>query len=91
LQKNQSGYLQRTSGLDFVGAAFSRDRFNSRLKAAPTSVFFVIWTYRISVKNRLNAAKRKTRWPPLVIPVQAGRPHRMPLPGTRLRWSDGPR
>jgi len=25
--------------LDFVGAAFSRDRFNSRLKAAPTVVF----------------------------------------------------
>ena len=23
----------------FVGAAFSRDRFNSRLKAAPTGVF----------------------------------------------------
>ena len=27
----QPGYLERTSILDFVGAAFSRDRFNSRL------------------------------------------------------------
>jgi hypothetical protein len=26
--------------LGFVGAAFSRDRFISRLKAAPTGVFF---------------------------------------------------
>jgi len=26
--------------LDFVGAASSRDRFNSRLEAAPTGVFF---------------------------------------------------
>ena len=34
------GYLERTRVLDFVGAAFSRDRFYSRLKAAPTSVFF---------------------------------------------------
>jgi hypothetical protein len=44
----QPGYLERTSALYFVGAAFSRDRFNSRLpatssaesKAAPTGVFF---------------------------------------------------
>jgi len=28
------------AAMDFVGAAFSRDRFNSRLKAAPTGVFF---------------------------------------------------
>jgi len=34
------GYLERTSLLDFVGAASSRDRFNSRLEAAPTGVFF---------------------------------------------------
>jgi len=34
------GYLERTSVLDFVGAASSRDRFNSRLEAAPTGVFF---------------------------------------------------
>jgi hypothetical protein len=45
------GYLERTRGigfcgsgfqgvLDFVGAASSRDRFNSRLEAAPTGVFF---------------------------------------------------
>jgi hypothetical protein len=27
--------------LDFVGAASSRDRFNSRLEAAPTGVFFL--------------------------------------------------
>jgi hypothetical protein len=34
---------------DFVGAASSRDRFNSRLEAAPTGVFFLVtWTYRIS-------------------------------------------
>jgi hypothetical protein len=26
--------------LDFVGAASSRNRFNSRLEAAPTGVFF---------------------------------------------------
>ena len=38
-KKMVPGYLQRTSILDFVGAAFSRDRFNSRLKAAPTGVF----------------------------------------------------
>jgi len=36
----QSGYLERTSIIGFVGAASSRDRFNSRLKAAPTGVFF---------------------------------------------------
>ena len=36
----QPGYLERTSVLDFVGAASSRDRFNSRLEAAPTGVFF---------------------------------------------------
>ena len=44
----QPGYLERTSVLDFVGAASSRDRFNSRLafdklrrgKAAPAGVFF---------------------------------------------------
>ena len=30
------GYIERTSVLDFVGAASSRDRFNSRLEAAPT-------------------------------------------------------
>jgi len=34
------GYLERTPKLDFVGAASSRDRFNSRLEAAPTGVFF---------------------------------------------------
>jgi len=34
------GYLERTSVLDFMGAASSRDRFNSRLEAAPTDVFF---------------------------------------------------
>jgi len=34
------GYLEGTSVLDFVGAASSRDRFNSRLEAAPTGVFF---------------------------------------------------
>jgi len=34
------GYLERTSALNFVGAASSRDRFNSRLEAAPTSAFF---------------------------------------------------
>ncbi len=42
------GYLEKTSVLDFVGAASdsaelvagSRDRFNSRLEAAPTGVFF---------------------------------------------------
>ena len=33
-------YLEKTSVLDFVGAASSRDRFNSRLEAAPTGVFF---------------------------------------------------
>jgi len=37
---NFPGYLERTSVLDFVGAASSRDRFNSRLEAAPTGVFF---------------------------------------------------
>jgi hypothetical protein len=37
---NLPGYLERTGVLDFVGAASSRDRFNSRLKAAPTGVFF---------------------------------------------------
>jgi len=31
-----------------VGAAFSRDRLISRLKAAPTGVFMVTWTFRIS-------------------------------------------
>jgi hypothetical protein len=36
----EPGYLERTSVLDFVGAASSRDRFNSRLEAAPTGVFF---------------------------------------------------
>jgi len=35
------GYLERTSVLDFVGAASSRDRFNSRLEAAPTGVFII--------------------------------------------------
>jgi len=35
-----SSYLVRTSGLDIVGAASSRDRFNSRLEAAPTGIFF---------------------------------------------------
>ena len=34
------GYLEKTSVLDFVGAASSRDRVNSRLEAAPTGVFF---------------------------------------------------
>jgi hypothetical protein len=34
------GYLEKTSVLDFVGAASSRDRFNPRLEAVPTSVFF---------------------------------------------------
>jgi hypothetical protein len=32
--------MERTSVLDFVGAASSRDRFNSRLEAAPTGIFF---------------------------------------------------
>jgi hypothetical protein len=36
----EPGYLERTSVLDCVGAASSRDRFNSRLEAAPTGVFF---------------------------------------------------
>ena len=34
------GYLGKTSILEIVGAASSRDRFNSRLEAAPTGVFF---------------------------------------------------
>jgi hypothetical protein len=34
------GYPERTSILDFVGAASSRDRYNSGLEAAPTGVFF---------------------------------------------------
>jgi len=34
------GYPERTSVWDCVGAASSRDRFNSLLEAAPTSVFF---------------------------------------------------
>ena len=34
------GYTERTSVWDCGGAASSRDRFNSRLDAAPTSVFF---------------------------------------------------
>jgi hypothetical protein len=34
------GYPERISVVDFVGAASSRDRFNSRLEAAPTAVFF---------------------------------------------------
>jgi len=37
---SEPGYLERTSVLDFVGAASSRDQFNSRLKAAPTGIFF---------------------------------------------------
>ena len=32
-------YLESTSILNFVGAASSRDHFNSRLEAAPTGVF----------------------------------------------------
>jgi UDP-N-acetylglucosamine diphosphorylase/glucosamine-1-phosphate N-acetyltransferase len=36
----EPGYLERTSVLDIVGAASSRDRLNSRLEAAPTGVFF---------------------------------------------------
>jgi len=32
------GYPERTSVVDFVGAASSRERFNSRLEAAPTAV-----------------------------------------------------
>jgi len=32
------GYPERTSVVAFVGAASSRDRFNSRLEAAPTAV-----------------------------------------------------
>ena len=39
-QIKEPGYLERTSVLYFVGAASSRDRFNSRLEAAPTGVFF---------------------------------------------------
>ena len=39
LDKLEPGYLERTSVLYFVGAASSRDRFNSRLEAAPTGVF----------------------------------------------------
>jgi len=34
------GYLDKTSVLFFVGAASSRDRFTSRLEAAPTGPFF---------------------------------------------------
>jgi hypothetical protein len=34
------GYLEKTCGLGFVRAASSRDRFNSRLEAAPTGRFF---------------------------------------------------
>jgi hypothetical protein len=57
------GYLERTPKLDFVGAASSRDRFNSRLacdelsrvEAAPTGVFLVTWTYLISAA--LNKAR----------------------------------
>jgi len=45
---NVPGYLERTSVLEIVGAASSRDRLNSRLacdelsrvEAAPTGVFF---------------------------------------------------
>ena len=55
----EPGYLKRTSVLDFVGAAFSRDRFNSRLpparkayvpegKPLPQVSFLVTWAYRIS-------------------------------------------
>ena len=40
LSIKKPGYLERTRVLDFVGAASSRDRFNSRLEAAPTGVFF---------------------------------------------------
>jgi hypothetical protein len=39
-------YLERTSVLDFVGAASSRDRFNSRLEAAPTGVFYYLSSLR---------------------------------------------
>jgi len=39
-EKIKPGYLQRTSILNFVGAASSRDRFNSRLEAAPTGVIY---------------------------------------------------
>jgi len=36
----EPGNLKEQAVLDLVGAAFSRDRFDSRLKAAPTGVFF---------------------------------------------------
>jgi len=36
----ERGYLERTSVLDFVGAASGRDRFNSRPEAAPTGVLY---------------------------------------------------
>jgi len=47
-RKIEPGYPERTSILDYVGAASSRDRFNSRLacdelsrvEAAPTGIFF---------------------------------------------------
>jgi len=35
--KKLPGYLEKTSVLGFVGAASSRDRFNSRLEAVPTA------------------------------------------------------
>jgi len=35
----QPDYLERTRVFGLVGAACSRDRFNSRLQAAPTGVF----------------------------------------------------
>jgi hypothetical protein len=43
--------------LDFVGAASSRDRFNSRLEAAPTGVFF---SYLNLPDKRIKYKKIKT-------------------------------
>jgi hypothetical protein len=40
IDNKKPGYLERTSVMHFVGAASSRDRFNSRLEAAPTGIFF---------------------------------------------------
>jgi len=34
------GYLEKTTVVEYVGAASSRDRFKSWLEAAPTGVFF---------------------------------------------------
>ncbi len=41
MEINLSGYLESTTILDFVGAAFSRDRFNSRLESRSHSFLFL--------------------------------------------------